>query len=364
MWDSYQEKIKGDNYALLKNELINNLDNSLTVLNGTYTAITHKRIPPGRIQESVAHELRSTEGNLGVSSEELYGLFAKTVIVSTLGQLKGTFAFWALGWCHPAAIVDSLVQTAAASVQDDQGYSHAIKSFLIEQLSQVEELLDHPTAPSDHPPISEERARRLSMIIRQLLELLYKSECATVDDLSRLVRDGTESTKRRRLEVYGLALLMNTIVLVVSDLIETNVNEERIEQLTFQALKSGNEAFFPVAVEESERKATEEKLKSTVKRVLSKIIDTGIDRGFCNTESPWGPYYLPNPLVIGKKIGWSVFRFGARHMPFVHGIATEKVDGLIRMITARNTYLCVAHHMALIPHIKAMNPGSRPFPLA
>ena len=343
MLTDYKQKISNDEIKKedFKNELINNLNGCLTILNGAYTTIT-KKAPTGAIPVMVAKELTREEANQGRSSEILYKQFATTLIVSTLGKHRGSIASWAIQkFISPGIIVESLIQTIAGSAKDNKGYSHAINSLILDQLNQIKKLLNEKPGPTNiATPISKERQRQLSTIIQQLLELLHKSECSTVDELRTVVN---RTKKHSDLETNYIPLLMETLALQVSELLESHVNENRIDELTLQVLKLTNDSFMPMKiVTEKEMNETEKKVKTTRDEVLDMFIDKTI-----REKIKLGQRHF---LWLTKKlITRTVF-----DIPAAKKAIGEITDGLVRIATERSTYLCALSHLLLIPHVEAM----------
>jgi len=281
MFDDYSNKMNLDKYCSFKNDVINNLSRCLTSLNAAYTEITTettRKAGTGTLLDRVTEELCKESYNQRMTAETLYQEFAKTLIISTLGQLKGSLASRALQWfIKPGEIVGSLVQAIAGSSKDNQGYSHVVKTLLLEQLNKFEELLKNPKPSPGSRPISENKQQELAGVISQLIELLDKSQCQTVDQLTRVVNNtGFPLTVlSRHLETLFMSQWMNSLALLISDLIDSHSNPLKIYSLILKLFTVTNEAFLPPVkvLTEAEMQKTEKQVNEATKRIIDLSIN-------------------------------------------------------------------------------------------
>lgn len=303
--DFTQAQQQKDDFVSLHTQITKNIDRCLTILNGTYTAITKKAAPSGTIDEMVTQELSTPNSNQGISSDALYTKVADRLIQTTLGSVIGFLTSRLLQlFISPGQIVGSLVQTTSSSAVDTHGYAHNMNLLFLDQLKQIANLLKHPTEGRvSSQPLSEERKRSLSTIINQLMELLNKSECKTVDELTDLVkgRGFWPVIQTRHTENWGISQIMESMVVTVANLLQM-LDKNKIDELTLQILEATNHSFLPSpAVSLSEMKRTENEVASTTKKILKLTIDTGI-YGALTTDDPCFVSGIPRPLAIGKKL--------------------------------------------------------------
>ncbi|MEN9344500.1 MAG: hypothetical protein RLZZ453_1287 [Chlamydiota bacterium] len=297
---------KKDDLISLRTELISNVNRCLTIFSGAYTAITKKLNTSGSINEMVALELTNPDSNQGLSSQRLYQKTAMTIIQRTLGRFYGFIAATILGWfISPAQIVETLVATASGSALDNRGYSYRMNLFFLDQLRQIAHALKYPsTDQRETDPLSGERQRQLSTVITQLLDVLNKSECQSIDELSWLIEQKGfwPAVQLRHLEKWGVSQVMESIAVTIASLLQI-LNEEKLQDLTYQTLRLSNNAFYPTPnVSVRQMKKSEYDVSYMTKQILKSTIDRGIYGALTNQE-PWlGSYYLPNPIVIGKKL--------------------------------------------------------------
>jgi len=271
----------------LKNELINNLTSLLTTLNVAYNNTT-RNDGMGTPNERLNAELSREIANDGKTPETLYKEVADTLIISTLGHRRGRVASKILQWfIKPGEIVESLTQTIAESSKDNKGFSHPIKTLVLEKLKEIEKDLAKPSTPSTTTPISGGRKRQLEGIITQIVEIINKSD-KTMDELTHVVK-GTGfplEVHRRHVETIGMQALMNNLVPVISDFIESTVTEKSLDSSILNLLKTTNDCFIPTKrFTDAEMAETERQVDETTERILTQLIDLGCSRALDNKAS-------------------------------------------------------------------------------
>lgn len=300
-----------DDFLTLRTDILHNMERCLTILGGSYTTVTKIRAPFGTIEEMVADELKTAPSNCGRTSKALYKEVSDSIIQTTLGgKIQGMIASCLLQlFIAPEAIVESLVTATARSAKDNRGYSHSMNLFFLDQLKQIAEILRRPRRSAEYSePLSKERERQFSILIHQLMELLDKSNCKTVEELSLLVkgRGFWPAVQTRHLENWAISLVMEEMIASVSSLLQL-VNEDKIDQLTWQLLKITNRSFLPeTEVSVYQMKKTEDAVADTTKKILKLTIDKGISGALTSSDPCFGSFFLPRPIALGKKCFSSV----------------------------------------------------------
>ena len=147
---NYIEQHKKENFETLRNQITTNFTRYLTILRGVYRKVANNSSPSGTPHEMVQEELGKKESNLGFETKELYSEFSHIV-------MKKTFESSFIGWIgkkliKPKEVVRFIVDKSWESIQDKNGYTHALNCVILEQLEYIWKFLQRRLHSSAKEP--------------------------------------------------------------------------------------------------------------------------------------------------------------------------------------------------------------------
>lgn len=208
--------------------------------------------------------------------ERLYRPVISSVLRETLGKWQGILVGWMIKRLigDPEKFVKDFVNTGLSSIRDPEGYSHAIGSLTLKQLTQMQEALASPkyaVGPRQTPLVSSSRTRELSQLVAQLVEVLDKEQCLTKAELEGSRGHIEFMTKLNKLAVSSV---IETIALELAKTTNALLNEAELKKVMHQLFESTNNAFTNTPSSPAEDKHRIEKERALkIRRILNRILE-------------------------------------------------------------------------------------------
>lgn len=271
-----------DSFNFVRSMIINNFTRYLTILGGAYKTVANTPSATGLMSEMLMTELEKKEANLGFETNELYLDFAKIVLEKAGGSTFGWIISKFLG--NPEEIIRSVIDMSTGSMQDTNGYTHAINTVIGDQLDEVWKLLQGSQSSSEttsndaSTEISEGQKNQLSILVNNLFEILRKSKCSTVDELRNLM-EGKLLSENVNQAIDGLFIqdIIEQTTRILASTIESLIQEKHLEKLTYTFANLINNTF-EVAEEVTPRQMqdAEEKVGKRSEQILRFAVDAAI----------------------------------------------------------------------------------------
>lgn len=208
--------------------------------------------------------------------ERLYRPVISSVLRETLGKWQGILVGWMIKRLigDPEKFVKDFVNTGLSSIRDPEGYSHAIGSLTLKQLTQMQEALASPkyaVGPRQTPLVSSSRTRELSQLVAQLVEVLDKEQCLTKAELEGSRGQFEFMTK---LNKFAVSSVIETIALELAKTTNALLNEAELKKVMHQLFESTNNAFTNTPSSPAEDKHRIEKERALkIRRILNRILE-------------------------------------------------------------------------------------------
>lgn len=291
-------KNNSEDASFVRGMIINNLTRYLTILGGAYKTVANTDGATGLMSEMLMKELEKKESNLGFETEELYKEFAKIVLEKTNGTVFAWIIAKFLG--NPEEIVRSVIDMSTGSLQDANGYTHALNVVIGDQLDLVWKLLQQASQPAteddaDEPAqeiaegndaerpqrpqqMSEAQKNQLSILVKNLFEILRKSKCSTVDELRNLM-EGKLWSENVNQAVDGLFIqdIIEQTTCILATATQSLIQGKQLEKLTYTFAKLVNNTFEVAEdVTPKQMQEAEEKVAKRSEQILRFAINTAI----------------------------------------------------------------------------------------
>lgn len=197
------------------------------------------------LQERSGKQYDASKMPKDVISEHLFRPVISSVLKETLGKWKGAIAGWIIKSLigDPEKFLADLVDTGIQSIQDREGYSAAIGSLTLKQLTQMQETLSLPkynVTPRQTPQVSFRRTDQLSQFVAQLVEVLDKAQCLTRKEL-----EDSRGQIEIVIKLHKLAIssTIETLALELAQTTNALMNEDELKKVIYQLFESTNNAF-------------------------------------------------------------------------------------------------------------------------
>lgn len=265
----YIEENKAKKFEDLRRSLTLNFTRYLTFLGEAYGNVATAPVVTGLPREMLNKELEKREANLGFKTKNLYLHLAQEIIDKASPH---KFVSWILKKIigDPEKIVRSVVDKMTGTLQDNQGYTHALNSVILDQLEEIWRLLQVELSrqqdgqPIDMDRLSGQRKEELTALVKNLFEVLNKSKCATLDELRALMKGNLLSANGNK---FFDDFFMEDVIEKVTNIIAVSVQslveqESQLQKLTYKFANLINQAFevgpenslSPAALKEEERR--------------------------------------------------------------------------------------------------------------
>ena len=155
--------------------------------------------------------------------------------------------------------VQSLLDMAANSIQDSNGYSYALNTVLVEFLEKIDTSLKTPSqnlAPVAAPRLSPTRKKQLSSLVKILFSVLEKSKCE-IDELSNPSQNQSSDNPTDILiaaltKILGVNInkkivneIIQSVPLTLAEALETLLQEDNLHQMTYRFIHLLNDCYIP-----------------------------------------------------------------------------------------------------------------------
>ncbi len=201
----------------------------------------------GVIEEMVSKELETKEANLGFDTKQLYVRLAKTVLKKTR---FGFLAWRPIAWIvrkifgTPESIVQSIVDKATGSMADESGYTPALYTVVCDQLDEIWEKLKTGGNQENSIEISDTKKSQLTGLVKNLLDVLRRTKCQTIDDLKKVVNNTSFSeTIKGTLEGFILQDVLEKVTTILASTTQSLIGADPLNKLTYKFASIANRAF-------------------------------------------------------------------------------------------------------------------------
>jgi hypothetical protein len=272
---------KAENFDTLRNQVSTNLTRYLTILGGAYKTVANIPVPTGTLDEMVRTELEKKKANLGFTTKELYSELAQTVLKKATES--AVIAWGVRKWIgNPASIVRAIVDKATGSLHDKRGYTHALNSVIREQLDEVWKLLQAAETNGENSTlnatISEGQKAQLSALVKNLFEILHKTQCGTIDELSDLIQGKLLGAKINQV-IDGLFIeeVLEKVTNILAVAFQSLVKEDQLQKLIYKFANLVNRSFeIDEEVSEEKMQDEERKVSNRCEQILRLTINSAI----------------------------------------------------------------------------------------
>lgn len=298
-----------ENFQFLKTMLIDNFTAYLTILGGAYRNVADKPNRTDRIDKMLMEELEQKQANFGVETQELYEDFIRIVLKKTTGHdliismLTGkgpSLLYWLspfFRWIgnkiigNPVDRVRAVVDQAAGSLRNAQGYTHALNVVIGQQLDMIWKLLEENQQaetteeaidPQSPHYFSEGQKSKLKGLVKNLFEILPKSKCVTVDELHTLTHGKSLKNNLNQLadEVFIQDVIEQTTTILAAT-IESLIKEDQLHKLVYQFATLANNVFeIGQEVTQQQMQDAEQKIAQRSEQILHFAVNSAVKSKF------------------------------------------------------------------------------------
>ena len=286
---TFIEKQKQDQFKTLQNQTIKNFTRYLSILGGAYKTIANKEVHPGTLSEMVKMEFEKKELNQQFQPQELYREFAQTILKKAEVSLP-------IAWIiklfvkKPEKTISSLIDSAASSLQNKDGYTHALNCVLREQLDTILKLLKDDLAEKNKilsPSFEEEKKMEgqkplIAELVKHLFPILRKSKCSNVEELEKLLKgELVGANVNQAIDGLFIEEVLEKVTSLLATATQSLVQEEQLQKLTYTFAHLVNKTFEggdQVTVQEME--AEKRAIATRSEEILQLAVTTAVQEKF------------------------------------------------------------------------------------
>lgn len=261
-----------------------------TILNDTFESIPRINPVYGSVETMLQKELEHPARNHGQTLEQIYDEMIQNVFNKAEHN-------WLIAWflnkirkAFPAK-VQSLLDSTMNTLQDSNGYSHALNTVIVEFLEKIDVSLKTSAenrARASTPQLSAARKKQLSSLVKILFSILEKSKCENIEELRNLIRDKSIDdpidmftavlTQFLGVNIHKQVVneIVQSVTLSLADALDTLIQEDNLQELAYRFIHLLNENYTP----DAPRASLQEKnrMENRVQELASSILRTSIDR--------------------------------------------------------------------------------------
>ena len=311
---TFIEKNKEDDFRKLKNMLVKNFTRYLEILGGVYERVANNPKPTKLLSEMVQEELKAPDSNLGHETSDLYASLAREVIDKST---RSRFVSWLFRTLigNEEKIVQAILDEGIGSIMDAHGYTHALNCVLVDELREVLRKMEEKLCNDSQEGLSlqkgsfsKHKKMEIKALVKNLFEILKKSQCQTKDELKDLI-SGKKSISQN-VQTFADDLFMpdaiESITAGLSDAISSFINEQQLHQLTYKFTHLVNAVYEEgKSFTLQEVHAKEKELTELIDCLINLSILTAVEEGFDFTGSK--QQRQTNNLIGGLKQKTEVF---------------------------------------------------------
>jgi hypothetical protein len=262
----YIKAHKAEKFTTLRNQITTNFTRYLTILGGAYKSVANQAVATGTLEEMLRKELEKKESNLGFETKELYIEFMLSVLKkplnfsfipsflpSSISHFFSNVLSWFVGKMigNPEQIVRAIIDKTAQSLQDTHGYTHALNTVIHEQLDEIWKILqtNYSNEQAGRPSeidleISEVKKEQLAKLVKNLFEVLRKTQCHTVAELQELCQGRLLSANvHRAVDDLFIEDVLEKVTHMLAVSIQSLIQENQLQKLTYKFASLANRTF-------------------------------------------------------------------------------------------------------------------------